>query len=151
MIMDDAKKIMNEYDRIMKRQDDLYHDYASKFGLSDISFWILYVLCESDKVYTQNQIADLWHFPRQSINSAVSSLAKQGYISLEKLSAGNSKAIKLTEDGRDFCGRVIDPVFELEERAALKMTDEERKMFVKLSERLCDLLEEEFKQTFPEE
>ena len=42
--MDDAKKIMNEYDRIMKRQDDLYHDYASKFGLSDISFWILYVL-----------------------------------------------------------------------------------------------------------
>ena len=57
--MDDAKKIMNEYDRIMKRQDDLYHDYASKFGLSDISFWILYVLCESDKVYTQNQIADL--------------------------------------------------------------------------------------------
>ena len=31
------------------------------------------------------------------------------------------------------------------------MTDEERKMFVKLSERLCDLLEEEFKQTFPEE
>ena len=101
--MDDAKKIMNEYDRIMKRQDDLYHDYASKFGLSDISFWILYVLCESDKVYTQNHIADLWHFPRQSINSAVSSLVKQGYVSLEKLSAGNSKAIKLTEDGREFC------------------------------------------------
>lgn len=34
--------------QIYRKQDDLYHEYASHFGLSSISFWILYTLCETE-------------------------------------------------------------------------------------------------------
>ena len=63
--------------QIYRKQEDLYHEYASHFGLSSISFWILYTLCETeDEVFTQNKLADMWHIPRQSLNSAVRTLVK---------------------------------------------------------------------------
>lgn len=87
--------------QIYRKQDDLYHEYASHFGLSSISFWILYTLCETeDEVFTQNKLADMWHIPRQSLNSAVRTLMNQGYIKLEQMAvARNSKALSLTEEG----------------------------------------------------
>ena len=90
--------------QIYRKQDDLYHEYASHFGLSSISFWILYTLCETeDEVFTQNKLADMWHIPRQSLNSAVRTLMNQGYIKLEQMAvARNSKALSLTEKGGCF-------------------------------------------------
>lgn len=66
-------------------QDDIYSAYAAHFGLSVTAFWILYAICESDEVKTQNALADAFHIPRQSINSAAASLVKQGYVALEQL------------------------------------------------------------------
>ena len=105
--------------QIYRKQDDLYHEYASHFGLSSISFWILYTLCETeDEVFTQNKLADMWHIPRQSLNSAVRTLVNQGYIKLEQMAvARNSKALSLTEEGGVFCKRAIYPFYELEDNA----------------------------------
>lgn len=137
--------------QLYKKQDDLYHEYASYYGLSDIAFWILYAICEADETYTQNQIADLWHFPRQSVNSAVSSLVKEGYISLEKLAlARNNKELRLTKQGIQFCKRVIDPFYELESRVFCKMEEEERNQLLALFSKQCEILNNEIKTVLTE-
>ena len=145
--MEEAKELSIAMNQIYQRQNDLYHKYASHYGLSDTAFWILYTLNEADVIYTQNQIADMWHFPRQSINSAVSSLVKTGYLYLEKVAiARNNKALRLTEQGMEFCRRVIFPFYELENRVYLKMSKEEREQFLALSSKQCELLESEIKE-----
>lgn len=149
--MDKVKEISTALDRLYRKQGDLYHEYASYYGLSDTAFWILYTLCGEDEIYTQNQIADLWHFPRQSVNSAVSSLVKAGYVFLEKLSiARNNKALRLTEQGVEFCQRVIDPFYEMENRIFYKMSEDERNQFFALSAKQCQLLEQEIKAALRE-
>lgn len=138
------KELNMHLNQVYRMQDDLYHDYASHFGLSATGFWVLYTLCESDEDYTQNKLADMWHLPRQSINSAVASLVKAGYLQLEQLAvARNNKALRLTDEGVQFCQKVIYPFYQLEERLLLKMTEEEREQLLALSTKQCRLLREE--------
>lgn len=140
----EMKELNLELNRLYKEQSDLYHEYASHYGLSDTSFWILYALCESEETCTQNMLARMWHFPVQSVNSAVSKLIQAGYIQLEQMAvARNNKAIRLTEEGEEFCRRVIYTFYELEERVLQKMSPEERRLFVSLSGKQCLLLGEE--------
>ena len=68
--MENIKELNTALNQLYKKQDDLYHEYAAHFGLSDTAFWILYSLCETEDTYTQNMLADMWHLPKQSINSS---------------------------------------------------------------------------------
>ena len=111
-------------------QDDIYSAYAAHFGLSDTAFWILYAICESDEVKTQNALADAFHIPRQSINSAAALLVKQGYVALEQ---------RLTDTGKAFCGRVIYPFFAIEGRA-LDALGADAKRYVELTRRMIAAL-----------
>lgn len=130
--------------QIYKKQSELYHNYAVRYGFSDVAFWVLYSLCETDEVYTQNALAEMWCFPKQTVNSAISSLVKTGYIKLEQIAvARNSKAVKLTEQGSAICASIIIPLIEAEQRALLKMTDTERNMFIALSEKQYKLFQSE--------
>lgn len=130
--------------QLWKMQDELYHTYATRSGFSPAAFWILYSLSETDEVYTQNALAEKWCFPKQTVNSAISSLGKMGYIRLEQIAtARNSKAVRLTEDGIATCKRILDPLIDAEIRALLRMSEEERELFISLSQRQYDLLKGE--------
>lgn len=139
--------------RLYREQDDLYNEYASHFGLSSISFWILYTLCEAEEeAFTQNMLADMWHIPRQSLNSAVRTLVTRGYIKLEQMAvSGNSKALRLTEEGEAFCKRAIYPFYELEERILQNMTKQERKQFLEFSVRQLDMMKKEIEAVIKED
>lgn len=112
------KQLNAALNALYMEQDDIYSAYAAHFGLSDTAFWILYAVCESDAVKTQNSLAALFHMPPQSINSAVAALVRQGLVRLEQLPGARSgKALRLTEAGEAFCCRVILPFFAIEEQA----------------------------------
>lgn len=140
----EIKELNFSLNQIYKKQDDLYHDYAAHYGLSDTAFWILYSLCNTDEPITQNMLSEMWHFPKQSINSAVSSLVKAGYLHLEQMAvARNNKALRLTEAGKSFCQRAILSFYQLEDRVLLKMSEEERKQFLALITKQYELLNSE--------
>lgn len=144
--MDRIKEINQELDRLYQCETGLYHEYASHFGLSDTAFWLLYTLCGTEENLTQNQIADLWHMPRQSVNSAAASLVKKGYLVLEKLAlARNNKGLRLTAEGKKFCERAILPFYELEERAIRSMNEAELTMFLEISRKQCAFLQREIR------
>ena len=138
-----------ELNRLYKKQTELYHAAALQCGLSDAAFWILYSLCESDDIYTQNALSETWSLPKQTVNSAISSLVRSGYICLRPIaSARNSKAVVLTDEGMELCRHTVIPILEAEERALSRMSDEERRLFLSLSDKQYQLTEEEFQQTF---
>lgn len=130
--------------QLYKKQDELFHNYATHYGFSDGAFWVLYSLCETDEVYTQNVLAEMWCFPKQTVNSAISSLVKAGYVHLEQIAAArNSKAVKLTKKGLDVCQSIIMPLMEAEQRALSRLSETERDVFIDILGKQYDLLQTE--------
>mgnify|MGYP000967954586 CR=1 FL=1 len=79
----------------------LYHEAAVKMGISDTVLNILYVLCERDGQCLQSDIFRLTGISRQTINSAIRKLEKDGFAYL-KQGEGRNTMVCLTEKGKDF-------------------------------------------------
>lgn len=126
---------INKLNRLYKAQDELYHDLAVRFGLSDTALWVLYAVCSSDKPRTQYDLASDWCFPKQTVNSAISNLAKVGHIKLCPVpGTRNRKNVSLTAQGEAFCARTVQPLLAAEKRALLRFSEEERQLYLKLFE-----------------
>lgn len=131
--------------QISKRLDVQYHAYGSYMGLSDPAIWILYSICEEgDKNITQNDLAARWFYPKQTVNSTVAVLIEKGYLRLDQLPGMRSgKAVRLTGEGKRLCEEKIYPLFAAEENSLMRLTEEERETLVGLSEKQCNMFEEE--------
>lgn len=130
-----------------KAFDAIYHDVAVKFGLSDSVFWILYTLCEAEFEYTQNDLANQWHSPKQTVNSAINSLVKSGHVQLEIVpGTRNSKIIRLTDEGIHFTQKTIQPFLKAEKKAFERLSESDRRMYLDLSQKHLTYLKEEVDQ-----
>lgn len=126
-----------------KKYDSLYRGAAAAFGLSDCSMWVLYYLQSAEEPLSQQDLIELMLFPKQTINSAVAGLAKNGYVTLEMIpNTKNRKRILLTDEGRAFAERTVLRMIQAEERAVSEMSDIKR--FVTLYEEFFKHLHNEF-------
>lgn len=57
---------LREYNRIYKEVNDIYRDAASKFGLSNSVFDILYTICEVGEGCLQKDVCDATFIPKQT-------------------------------------------------------------------------------------
>ena len=71
------------FNQLYKEMDEIYHQYAKRQGISDTALWLLYSLYEDGAGYTQRELCSAWHYPPQTINSALKNLVNQGYIQLK--------------------------------------------------------------------
>ena len=139
-----VKEINMELNRLYKRQNEFYDRYANACGLSSPALLTLYAIYEAEEPLTQNQIAQIWCLPKQTVNFTVSSLVKKGCLRLEQIGgARNSKAVLLTDDGYALCDKCIKPLMTAEENSLLQLMPDERMQFLALSNKLCDYLEKE--------
>ncbi len=145
--MNNIKETHVILNRLCKENDELYHSYAAAIGLSDSALWILYAICDSDEVFTQNSLCGLWCYSKQTVNSTVKQLEKNGLLTLEHICGTRThKALRLTDRGMDFCRKYIVPLIGAEEKAIAFMTDEEREKFVALRKREHEILKEEIEK-----
>lgn len=115
------QNINQKWEMICKYMNEFeieYHKLASYYKLSDSSFWILYELYENKEGCTQKELYTEWCLNKQTINSSVKYLTKEGYIELENLDNSKKfKKLKLTEEGRKLAKNTIGKVMKLEEKA----------------------------------
>ena len=90
-----------EYTYLAGEINALYHEAAVKMGVSDSTMNILYVLCEKGDACLQSEISKLTGISRQTINSAIRKLEKDGIIYL-KQGEGRNTIVCLTEKGKQF-------------------------------------------------
>ena len=134
--------------RIYNETTQLYHRLARACGLSDCAFWMLYILREEEGPLTQTQMSVLLSLPKQTVNSAIKQMAEAGCLRLEAVDGNlKNKQVCLTERGEALVRDSIDQVFRMEERAAARLTEEERSALLALEEKLLDAFRAETEQS----
>lgn len=68
---------LKTFNQIYKEMDIIYHDYAKTCGLSNMAYWILYSVAESNEYFTQRDFCNDWFFAPQTVNSALKDLEKK--------------------------------------------------------------------------
>ena len=130
-----------------KQFDALYRDAARAFGLSDCSMWILYYLYLSEEPLTQQDLIEKMLFPKQTINSAVKSIAKNGLVVLEMIpETRNKKKIILTGEGRTLINCSVKRLRDAEEKAVEEIGDSKMQEFTKLYAEFYEALVRNFKK-----
>lgn len=140
------KKQIEEINSIFKEADNIYRNIAKDFGLSDCAFWILYILNDEDKKYSQNDIKQELFFPKQTINSTINKLKKEDIVTLEAVpNMRNIKNILLTKKGKKITKEYINIVKKMEYKAFANFSIEEREMYIKLTKKHIQFLNYEHK------
>ena len=137
----------------MGREDNryaaLYRRVYAAFGLAPCATWILYFLLAAKDGLAQHELAELMMFPKQTVNSAVAQLAKDGMVELASMDGTRkAKNVRLTEAGRDFTERTVDHLLKAEIRATRRLGVEKMNALSDLRAEYLDLLGAEFEKDF---
>ena len=134
------------FNQLYKEMDEIYHQYAKRQGISDTALWLLYSLYEDGAGYTQRELCSAWHYPPQTINSALKNLVNQGYIQLKPVEGNQkNKRIALTETGKELMREVIFPLIQAEKRTFQRLEKSERDTLLSLTHKYVSLLKGEVK------
>ena len=137
------EEFSREVNNIYKKNCEVYYKLASHFGMTETMFDILYFVRENDGGYTQAQLCESLHLRKQTVNSALKKLEKDGVICLSQDSGNKkSKTIHFTEKGKELAQSTVDPIFELEQRAFKRLTSQERENVLYYGYRHIDILED---------
>lgn len=118
---------MMELNRLYKEMDDIYHDYAKAFGVTDTVLWVMYFVWEHKESCTQKELCREWSYISQTVNSALKSLEQKGLLRLEYVEGSRkNKRILFTEAGSLLAERMIVPLMEAENRALMSLPKAER-------------------------
>lgn len=140
----DIRKYIELIEQQRKEQDSIYHNVAVKYGLSDTAMWVLYNIYVAKDVITQQELCRQCFFAKQTVNTAITSLIKNGYVELESISGTrNHKRIILTEKGVSLAESTIKPLVEAEINAYAVLSSEEIKLYLDMTTRLTVSLREE--------
>lgn len=136
--------LLNQNDKLL---NDLYHNYAASLNLSDTALWIIYIAWVQGDGCTQKEICEMWSYTKQTINTALKNLEKQGYIKLvPMLENRKSKQILFTDTGKIFAKKIITPLLEAETISFGKLSEKERNDLVFLSQKRTVLFEKEIEK-----
>ncbi len=127
-------KQLEEFNRLYREMDQIYHGLAVRMGLSDSAFIILYTIAELGEGCLQKDIAAWCSLSRQTVNSSIQNLKAQGFLSLDS-GKGREKEIFLTEEGKGLIEEKIFPVMELEQSIFEEMSPKECREMLKLMEK----------------
>ena len=133
-----------QYTYLSGEINGLYHEAAVKMGISDSVQNILYVICEKGTRCLQSEISKLTGISRQTINSAIRKLEKEGIVYLEQ-GKGRNTVVCLTEKGEKYAAEKVFPLFEIENKIWNGWTEEEQQQYLVLTQKYRDALKEYIK------
>lgn len=114
--------------------DALYHQAARRLGISDSALCILYVMHEKGDHCLLHDVCRDSGMSKQTINSAIRGLEKQGVLYLEQ-DCGKMKRICLTDAGRAYMQQTAGRLLQAESNAFAEWTQQEFAMYLTLLEK----------------
>ena len=127
-----------EYNRIYKETDQLYHGLALRMGLADSGLVILYTLALSGDGCLQRDIVGNACLSKQTVNSALRRMEREGLIYLE--SAGRGKDVCLTPEGEALARRTARRVIQAENQVFAAWPQEDVEQYLALTRRFQEAL-----------
>lgn len=124
---------MRRFNYLVGEIDSLYHEAALRIGLSDSAFAVLYTVCNEGSCGISD-VCRLTGVSKQTVNSALRKLEREGVITLEALD-GKQKRIALTAKGSRMVKKTAAKVTEAENRVFGAWNEKERSEYLRLTER----------------
>ncbi len=138
---------LRTYNKILKGYNDIYRDTASLIGVSNSVFDILYAICELGNGCRQSDICRATFIPKQTVNSSIAKLEKEGFLRLEK-GGGRSMNIFLTVEGEEKIQKLMSPVINMEKEAFRQMGEQDTAELLRLNQKYANLLREAYTNEF---
>lgn len=127
------RKISKELVKSFDKYKSIYELYARQKGMQGKSLQILLWIYNNPKGVTQKYLAFKTLSTKQVINATIKNWLQKGYVTfVEYEEDKRQKVIVLTNEGKVFAERIIQPLEEMELAAIASFTEEERELFVKL-------------------
>lgn len=147
-----VEDFIQQIDQQQKNQDSLYHAVAVAFGLSDTAMWILYLVSEADAEITQQDLCRQSFFAKQTINTCIAHLARDGLVALVPIpGTRNHKRVCLTSAGQALAVCTTARVREAELAAYGQLSEAELQAYLETTRRLTDCLRGEFEKIIQKE
>lgn len=124
--------------------DAAYHEAALKLGLSDSTMLVLYTICNHGESCLVNDIIRLSGVSKQTLNSALRKLENEDVIYLEAV-GGKKKQVCLTDKGKALIKDTVLRVIEVENEIFDSWTEEERTLYVELTQKYLFSFKEKIK------
>ena len=123
---------LQEFNRIYKEMNELYHEIARNLQLSDSAFDVLYALYVSGDGCLQRDVCAMSATSKQTVHSAVRQLERAGWLRFQT-GRGRDRHMFLTEAGRQLAEEKIRPVLAAECAVFAAMEPEQREMLLTLN------------------
>lgn len=132
-------------DSFWREQNQLYRDVAASFGISESAFSILYaIFLAGEKGIAQRDICMQMCIGKQTVNSSIHKLEREGVVVLESGPGRRGLLAHLTPAGRKFAERTVAPMIEAELAALREFDDSELELSLLLGRRYTDALRAHF-------
>lgn len=122
-----------------------YHNAALKFGLADSTQFILYTICYLGDNCPLSNIVKMTGISKQTINSALRNMEKQGLIQLNQATP-KTKNVTLTKKGEELAGKTVIRLMQAEDDIFSAWADEDVQKYLELNERFLNDLKEKIDQ-----
>lgn len=111
------RKFANEMCAVWCQADALYGRWAAKNDINYFVLLALWALHNNEDGMTQKKISHYYGWPKQTTNSVIRSLKKDGFVDLiPELTDKREKKVVLTEKGQMHARELLMPLFQLEDR-----------------------------------
>ena len=145
--MDMLKRQLARFNHIMQGIEKFYEIYAKSAGLTCMSLTVLEILYHAESPCTQKEICGFSHYNKQVVNTIVKSFYQKGYVEFcAVLDDRRNKHVLLTESGKQYADKIMEPLMEIEEKALSVLSDDERLAMLEMLERCYN----GYKRYFPE-
>lgn len=129
------------YYRTEKEWSSIYRKYATKKGVPESRFQIMYSVYVSGGGITQTGICDGWSAPLQTINSCLKQMEKEGVITLYVDSDNRrKKRVRLTPEGEKIAAELVEPIMQAENASFSALTPAEQAQLLELTKRQLTVL-----------
>ena len=145
--MEHTSSNMRRFNHLFSETNAAYHKLSVRLGLSDSVMQILYTICDCGKgfrcplqvILTQSGIS------KQTINSALRKLEREGVLYLEK-SGGKSKDVCLTPEGVALAERTVSKIIAAENGVFASWPPEDVERYLELTEKYLASFRKEAKK-----
>lgn len=147
--MDEASASRAAYERvnrILRRFDRAYSSAATQVGLSDSALDVLWALYDAGEGCLQRDICAFSCLGKQTVNSSVHKLVKEGMLRLEPAQAGRGMRVFLTPAGRKLMESRVIPLCEADFAAFATLSPEDQAAAERVSQAYVEELERRFSE-----
>lgn len=132
---------MRQYNHLLGEMEATYHECSLKLGISDSVSKILYTICVFGGSDLLSNICRHTGLSKQTVNSAIRKLEKEGIIYLSSVN-GKAKKVFLTAEGRIYAEKTAMRIIEMENEIFESWSREELQKYLELTERFLAALKD---------